>query len=386
MKKRNREKHLAKLEEMGVTEEEWEAEKKEKKRVKEEDRKSRRTANGGFTPTEETKAKISAILKGKHERGEIKKRDYAGPFRKGFRHSPATKEKIRQSLKKKWAEDPEYQEKMRATGRLSPDARAKISKTLKEKWQNPEFRAKMTDAIKHRSSSSSSSSDARRRERISQSIRKKWEDEGYRKKTLKGMEAYRETMGLTPRPARPARVKRERVVRKKKDGPVAPRVAGRKKKVVKKKVKRKEKDDDVMIVMASAVSLVDQEKRRAVAEEYKRQKAEEDALKEQIENEIVESVDEAVTGKKKPVVKRKGTMKKNDGDISVMREERRDLYDLLYGDEAEKKSSDGDDNYAAENDDDGDLLGDSSSFLRGIAKKYDDENLDEFDPYGLEDF
>ena len=48
-----------------------------------------------------------------------------------------------------------------------------------------------------------------------------------------------------------------------------------------------------------------------------------------------------------------------DGSIHRLREERRDLYDLLYGEEG------------------------SSSFAR---LDLEDENLDTFDPYGLEDF
>ena len=47
---------------------------------------------------------ISKIMKEKFANGEIKKREYNGPFRKGFTHTEETKEKIRQSLRKKWAE------------------------------------------------------------------------------------------------------------------------------------------------------------------------------------------------------------------------------------------------------------------------------------------
>mmetsp|Transcript_16612 Transcript_16612/g.19716 ORF Transcript_16612/g.19716 Transcript_16612/m.19716 type:complete len:85 (+) Transcript_16612:78-332(+) len=84
-----------------------------------------------------------------------------------------------------------------------------------------------------------------------------------------------------------------------------------------------------------------------------------------------------------------------------MREERRDLYDLLYGDEAEKTSDsgtdgdedgddeDGDDEY----NDDGGTVGGlynedryETSLTGGVASQLDDENLDNFDPYGLEDF
>lgn len=104
VRKRNREKFLKKLEDMGLTEEEYEAQKKEERRKKDAERRARRTEKGGYRPTEETKKKISKILKEKHAKGEIKKREYSGPFRKGFTHSEETKQKIRDSLKKKWAE------------------------------------------------------------------------------------------------------------------------------------------------------------------------------------------------------------------------------------------------------------------------------------------
>merc|ERR1711865_577392 len=127
--------------------------------------------------------------------------------------------------------------------------------------------------------------------------------------------------------------------------------------------------------MASTVSLVSQEKRKAVALEYQKQ-AEEEALQKEKEEDTSETDGNVMEPAKeviKPIIKRKA--KKKDGDISRMREERRDLYDLLYGDEAEKKSSDGNDDddldeYGSAKEDidtDGNLLGDASSFLRGIA-------------------
>lgn len=104
VRRRNREKHLLKLQEMGVTEQEYEAKKKEERRIKDAERRSRLTDKGGYRPTEQTKAKISQILKEKFAKGEIKKREYNGPFRKGFSHSQETRMKISESLKKKWAE------------------------------------------------------------------------------------------------------------------------------------------------------------------------------------------------------------------------------------------------------------------------------------------
>merc|ERR1740139_2022229 len=51
---------------------------------------------------------------------------------------------------------------------------------------------------------------------------------------------------------------------------------------------------------------------------------------------------------------RRRKKKKKDGDIDRMREERRDLYDLLYGDEAEKTSDSGTDGDEDGDDEDGD--------------------------------
>lgn len=104
VKRKNREKFMNKLQELGLTEEEYEHQKKEERKEKDAERKARRTEKGGYRPTEETKQKISKILKEKHAKGEIKKRKYNGPFRKGFTHSKETKEKIGQTLRKKWAE------------------------------------------------------------------------------------------------------------------------------------------------------------------------------------------------------------------------------------------------------------------------------------------
>lgn len=108
VRKRNRERFLKKLEDLGFTEEEYEAQKKEERRKKDAEKRARLTANGGYKLTEETKQKISKILKEKHAKGEVKKRVYHGPFRKGFSHSEETKQKIRESLKKKWAEVRNY--------------------------------------------------------------------------------------------------------------------------------------------------------------------------------------------------------------------------------------------------------------------------------------
>lgn len=60
-----------------------------------------------------------------------------------------------------------------------------------------------------------------------------------------------------------------------------------------------------------------------------------------------------------------------DGSVSRLREERRDLYDLLYGDEedASRVAS---------------TFNSATSSLSSLLMN--DDNLDAFDPYGLDDF
>lgn len=103
VRRKNRERFLQKIADLGVTEEEYKEQKKEERRQKDAERRARRTANGGYRPTEETKAKISSVLKEKYSKGEIKRRK-PSTVRKGFKHSKETKAKISESLKKKWAE------------------------------------------------------------------------------------------------------------------------------------------------------------------------------------------------------------------------------------------------------------------------------------------
>ena len=86
---------------------------------------------------------------------------------------------------------------------------------------------------------------------------------------------------------------------------------------------------------------------------------------------------DAVTKQVKPTAKRKkGSPKKKaatkkkkepDGSVNRLREERRDLFDLLYGDDDNENSVEAQSNKAA-------------MFALG------DEDLDSFDPYGLDDY
>merc|ERR1711924_144400 len=109
------------------------------RRIKDADRRARRTVNGGYRPTEETKKKISRILKEKHARGEVKRRSKISPekVRKGFTHSEETRMKISQSLRKRWQDDEGFQKRMKASNNTREKTRKRISESLKKKWQDP---------------------------------------------------------------------------------------------------------------------------------------------------------------------------------------------------------------------------------------------------------
>lgn len=94
--------------------------------------------------------------------------------------------------------------------------------------------------------------------------------------------------------------------------------------------------------------------------------------------------------KKDPTPKKKE--KKKDGDISRMREERRDLYDLLYGDEtASSKDNElvvnGSGKLLADDDQGGSMFLEKPTSLSYFSDSatLDDEDLDDYDPYGLDD-
>jgi len=61
--------------------------------------------------------------------------------------------------------------------------REKISQTLKEKWQDPDFRSKMIQSIQQRERKTASLSTTQK-ERISEAMKKKWQDSDYRFKAL----------------------------------------------------------------------------------------------------------------------------------------------------------------------------------------------------------
>mmetsp|Transcript_1990 Transcript_1990/g.5278 ORF Transcript_1990/g.5278 Transcript_1990/m.5278 type:complete len:663 (-) Transcript_1990:1420-3408(-) len=389
---RNRQVFLQKLEDMGVTEEEYEAKKKEERRIKEAERRSRRTANGGYRPTEETKKKISRILKEKHAKGEVKQRAKLDPnkVRRGFTHSEETRRKISESLKKRWQNDEEFQEMMKESFTNREDVRRKISESLKKKWQDPEFRSGMMDKIsKRKSGKDAMSYDKDHRKKISEAMKRKWQDSTYREKTLTSIKKSAETRKAS-NPKRKPKASGSKssasVAKSKAPGveEVKPMTAGdipkrktKKKRVVRKRAPAKKAIKVDKIANANTGGTETEEVPAVTA--VRKPRTQPDKVKgvtssTKTSSAGVSSVVDA--DGPAPTKEKKKKKKEKDGSVTRLREERRDLFDLLYGDEDEM--NDGEDGNV------GKLLADSSTDRGDIL--FGDEDLDAFDPYGLDDY
>lgn len=354
---RNRERFLQKLQDLGLTEEEYEANKKEERRKRDAERRARRTENGGYRPTEETKAKISKILKEKFARGEIKRRTVdPSKVRRGFTHTVETRQKISEALRQRWAQDTEYREQM--TSRMKKaysqeEVRKKVSETLKKKWQDEEFRGSMLNKMKKNRSSPEITDEYR--DKISKAMKAKWQDPEYREKTLKAIANSADRRPTAARkPSRPRgsssstsssslSLPEVRLVK-----PLSPGESA--KKIHKKK--------------SGAQVSTNRNKMDALGNTQKMRRTDDDSV---------------TNIKKKKDNKQKKISQEPEGSVNRLREERRDLFDLLYGDE-QFDNPNGIDN------DDTDANVDS--LLDRLPSRFDlgDEDLDSFDPYGLDDY
>jgi len=416
---RNREKFLRQLSEMGMTEEEYEEKKKEERRKKDAERRSRRTEKGGYRPTEETRAKISQILKDKHARGEITRRSVdPSKVRRGFNHSEETKQKIAEALRMRWSSDPEYRERMTTNMKEAyskDEIRLKVSETLKKKWENPEFRQEMLEKMQKRRKSSPIASDEYR-QKISNSMKKKWQDPEYRAKTIDSMfksnaggdssvrERKPRTQGTSKPPSKatggggvggPSSKSRggiaaTEVVRM--IQPLAPG-EGRKKPPPRPSSSSSSLGDGTSD--SSTTGVIPRKRQAATASTRSTSSTSPD------KNRIVPtSRHTAVSSENKPSLPKK--QPEPDGSVNRLREERRDLFDLLYGDDvidddgipssssSHRRRSGSDDDY-----DDTDSLhgvvnreSDSDRLFDSLSSRFDfgDEDLDTFDPYGLDDY
>jgi len=168
------------------------------------DKESRKTENGGYTLTQETRDKISQALKEKWKKGEVKKRDKSTYHRATNTtkqpHTDETKQKISASLRIKWSEDEQYRQHMVERAQYAGEEtssqviRQRISQTLKDKWKDPDFRQKMMEQMKHRKSQIGKTTPSEHKQKISQTMKERWQDPAYRQKALEGMARKR---GLT---------------------------------------------------------------------------------------------------------------------------------------------------------------------------------------------
>jgi hypothetical protein len=362
---KNRERLLQKLADMGITEEEHEAKKKEERREKDAERRSRRTANGGYRPTDETRAKISKVLKAKFASGEMKPRKVdLSKVRRGFKQSEETRAKISESLKKRWATDPVYREKMKQNVQkqyTNDDVRQKISATLKKKWKDPEFRSQMLDKMSDRQNNYEY--DSTHREKISKAMKAKWQNQEYREKSMRSMAKRQEGN---------EELKRNRPVKK-----VLP-----KKQPPKKTQVKGSQGDGVQRLqpLTAGENKKAKKKKKAVRKKKTIRILEKDEDDEVDADGIIVVKAKTKGAKKKPAAKKVEKAKKEpDGSVNRLREERRDLFDLLYGDE--DKFADDDDEDDGYNDDN-----DEEDEERSAAFAIGDEDLDSFDPYGLDDY
>lgn len=410
---KNRERFLEKLQAMNMTEAEYERQQKEEQDKIEAERRSRRTESGGYRPTDETRQKISQVLKTKYANGTVQPRKVdPTKVRRGFTHTPETRAKISASLRERWAADPQYRANMEEkTKRLNSliDVRQKISETLKQKWQDPDFRQEMLLKMANRTSSGSGSGSTRgseHRAKISASMKQRWQDEEYRNKALANIMARRVARPPKPErsPSSQTRTSRSKSVKKSRsyddsDDQMAvrmvqplehPRLRAEKKMMKKKLAKalaeqeEDESDDGVVVVpvvakskpkpktttRAATTTMTTLPKTGLTDSFFERLDGNDESG-----NDAESAIDEPPSDNKK---------QPKDGSVTRLREERRDLYDLLYGDEDEdhpgRPKIDLDDTY--------DTMVEVPSILRHSPQllMLGDEDLDEFDPYGLQNF
>ena len=339
VQKRNREKFLKKLADQGLTEEEYNAQKEKEK----EEKAARRTKRGGYKATKETKEKISRILKEKYSSGQIKVTRKVDPskVRRGFAHTEETRRKISESLKKRWANDTEYRERMLKKAQTTPETRKRLSETLKKKWEDPVFRQKMMEKL-HASGTGGGHSEERRR-KISESIKAKWQTQEYRANFRLGLAKRAPAVRRHPRPKRSAVKKTPRAT------VAAPR---------RRPSAAQTRPPSVKIKSIDPITAPKPKNSRTSPATTTTESAPPST---QEEAPSVTTADVTISMEKpatpKPIKKRAPRKKKatqKAGDVELMREKRRDLYDLLY---------------------------DSVAAQEGVDE---DTFLDDFDPYGLE--
>ncbi|MGK3744729.1 MAG: hypothetical protein ACI8RD_013112 [Bacillariaceae sp.] len=385
---KNRERFLKKVADMGLTEEEYEAQKREKRRIRDEDRRARRTANGGYRPTEETKKKISQILKEKHAKGEVKPRSKIDPskVRKGFTHSEETRKKISESLRKRWRDDEGFRTSMKKSYSSREDVRKRISLSLKKKWQDPEFRNAMMEKMSERKSGKDAMNyNKSHRKKISDAMKLKWQDASYREKTTssiqKAVRSRKATTSTGKLKSQNASAASES--KNENDTSVIQKLqvnGTRKLQMIEPLTaiditKRKSKKAPRKRAVTARVTDKEKEDVKAMAPTGKRKS---NPNKVKGSGAVSSSTSVSLNSEDEAPIEKEGKKKKKkekDGSVNRLREERRDLFDLLYGDEDINDDIDGDE---------GNMLSESLSTRERML--IGDEDLDAFDPYGLDDY
>ena len=395
VRKRNRERFLLQLQTMGLTEQEYEQHRKEQRRLRDAEKRQRRTEKGGYRPTEETKQKISRKLKEKYARGEVKTREVnAASVRRGFTHSEETRKKISESLRKRWANDHEYRARMKEkTSQINADesVRKRISESLRKKWQDPEFREEMIQKMSRKRRKTNVNQE--HRQKISQAMKRKWQDEAYRQKAMESIGRRTERLSLKKQQEKEPTPENEetngagqvelvtpnKISAEMETAPVSPTKLvstssggnhGQQTTVTAAKPRTAvRRPSNTAMKKAKRASKVTQPVKSPVSKKDSTEVAvAASSTPESMIDEILESV---VVTENKPSTT---AFKKG----SPLREE---LYELLYGDD--ERDGDPEDDQDNER---GVFL--SSSSARPGSSKFQlgDENLDDFDPYGLDDF
>jgi len=324
---RNREIFLQKLAGMNMTEEEYNLDKKEKKRLAEAERRKRRTANGGYKPTEETRQKISRILREKYKNGEIKRsKRIVNNGMTNRTHSEETRSRISESLKQRWKEEG-YRKNIKAKikkSNSSEDVRKRISETLKKKWQDPEFRKYMLEKMATRNQSTAPHSQTHR-QKISETMKRKWQDKDYRAKAMTGMSKVRR--------ATTSRAARDAVNRK-----------------ISETMKLKWQDENYRALMTNNNTRASSTQTRNPTKRTKRRNTSNASRKRSAEKIIKQKPSQPkkeVTIPQDVIIphttaKSLGIdIQEDQRRVSKLRQERRDLYDLLYGDDDDDYDFDG---------------------------------------------
>jgi hypothetical protein len=200
-------------------------------------------------------------------------------------------------------------------------------------------------------------------------MKKKWQDPEYRTKTLtsiqKAAQNRTSTTTSTRRKAKPKKTRGEGIQKVK---PItAGELAERKKKKEERAIARKKSS---AVSRASLKSATTQQRTKPRGPSTSSTKS--SSTSKYIPREVTTT--EAKQQKKKKKTKK---AKEKDGSVYRLREERRDLFEFLYGDDANILGGEDNDDY------EDDVVGEVASKL-GIY--FGDEDLDKFDPYGLEDY